>query len=286
MRRRLILKPPSPALVISCLALFIALGSAGYSATGGNFILGQPNSAGATTSLTSGVSTAQTLIVENTAGKAAAKFITNGSAPPFGITSGSKVGNLNADKLDDLNSTAFVQTADTAGGDLTGPFGNLQLAAGSVTEAEVLDDTAIGGGLRAEDLAPNSVGTSEIQTDGVQATEIANDSIDSGEIVDFGLSNQDVGVLFAQVNGDGTVFSSSGGVTAIRLGTGTYEVDFGRNITACAFISTQGEGGVGGAGGGITGVTDRSGNSEAVFATVRTNANALVDRAFQLVVVC
>ena len=34
------------------------------------------------------------------------------------------------------------------------------------------------------------------------------------------------------------------------------------------------------------GVTDRAGNAEAVFATVRTNANALVDRAFQLLVVC
>jgi hypothetical protein len=33
-------------------------------------------------------------------------------------------------------------------------------------------------------------------------------------------------------------------------------------------------------------VTDRSGNVEAVFATTRTDANALADRAFQLVVVC
>jgi hypothetical protein len=43
---------------------------------------------------------------------------------------------------------------------------------------------------------------------------------------------------------------------------------------------------VGSAGGAITGATDRSGNGEAVFATTRTDANALADRAFYLVVVC
>jgi len=116
--------------------------------------------------------------------------------------------------------------------------------------------------------------------------QIAPSAVGTAEIADFSLANEDVGVLFAQVNADGTVANSSGGVTATRLGLGTYEVDFGRDISSCAFLSTQGEAGVGGAGGAITGVTDRSGNAEAVFATVRTDANALVDRGFQLVVVC
>ena len=42
---------PSPAIVISLLALFIALGGAGYSATGGNFILGRSNSASSQSAL-------------------------------------------------------------------------------------------------------------------------------------------------------------------------------------------------------------------------------------------
>jgi hypothetical protein len=51
-------------------------------------------------------------------------------------------------------------------------------------------------------------------------------------------------------------------------------------------VATQGEGGIGSAGGAITGVTDRSGNAEAVFTTVRNADGALANAAFQLVVVC
>lgn len=263
---------PSPSLVISCFALFIALGSAGYAASGGNFILGQANDAQAdSTRLTSASSTAASLVLKNTAGRPAARFETNLGIAPFSVAQPNKVASLNADLLDGLDSTGLVKTGDSAGGDLGGLFANLQLNVDSVGSAEVLNE---------------SLTSSDLATDSVQATEVANDSIDSGEIVDFGLTNQDIGVLFAQINADGTVANSSGGVTTTKLGNGTYEVDFGRNISTCAFVMTQGEAGVGGAGGAITGVTDRSGNVEAVFATTRTNANVLADRAFQLVVVC
>ena len=156
-----------------------------------------------------------------------------------------------------------------------------KIGMGAVTSAAILDES-----IGAADIAADAITSSELATDSVGATEIANDSIDSGEIVDFSLTNQDIGVLFAQVNADGTIFSSSGGVNGTHIGAGTYEIDFGRDISSCAFVATQGEGSIGGAAGAIMGVTDRSGNTEAVFATVRSNANVLVDRAFQLVVVC
>lgn len=161
-----------------------------------------------------------------------------------------------------------------------------KIADGTITSAKVLDDTIVGGGLTSDDIGPDAIGFSELQTDSVQASEIADNSIDAGEIIDFGLSNEDVGVLFAQINADGTVLNSSGGVTALKLGTGTYEVDFGHDVSNCAAIATQGEGGIGGAPGAIMGVTDRSGNVEGYFVTSRDNTNNLIDRAFHIVAVC
>ena len=154
-----------------------------------------------------------------------------------------------------------------------------------ITSADVRDQHLAGGGLNSVDI--NALdGDADILDNTITTFDIATNAIDSDEVLDFGLSNEDVGVLFAQVAADGTISNSSGGVTGAHLRTGTYEVDFGRDIPSCAYTATQGEAGVGAAGGGIVGVTDRSGNSEAAFVTMRDAANALTDRAFQLVVVC
>lgn len=180
--------------------------------------------------------------------------------------------------------TGTAGTAGTKGATgTTGPAG--PATANSVTSASVLDDTAPGGGLNSEDVNPLN-GDADIVDNTITTFDIATDAIDSDEVLDFGLSNQDIGVLFAQVNADGTLLSSSGGVTSTKIGTGTYEVDYGRDVSSCAFLTTQGEGGIGGAGGAITGTTDRSGNAEATFTTTRNTANALVDAAFQQIVVC
>ena len=136
---------------------------------------------------------------------------------------------------------------------------------------------------------PNAVAQAEIATDGVAATEIQNNSIDAGEIVDFGLTNQDVGVLFAEVSATGVLDNHSGGVTVTRIGaagTGQYEVDFGRNIALCTSVATIGLAGAGAPVAGEVYVADRSGNAEAVFVDTNTSAGAAADRAFRLVVVC
>jgi hypothetical protein len=43
------MRKPSPAMIVALLSLFVALGGVGVAATGGNFILGQSNSASSTT---------------------------------------------------------------------------------------------------------------------------------------------------------------------------------------------------------------------------------------------
>jgi hypothetical protein len=217
-------RTPSPAMIVACLALTIALSSAGYAA-----VVLPANSVG-TVQLKKNAVTAKKIKKGNvTRGKIAANAVNSAKVADGTLLAG------------DVAPGTFVGAGASAGGDLTGPFGNLQLKPDAVTSAEVAD---------------------------------------------FGLSNEDIGVLFAQVNADGTIANSSGSYTSTHIGTGTYEVDFGRDISNCAYVMTQGEAGVGGAAGGITGVTDRVLNANAVFATVRTDANALVDRAFQLVVVC
>ena len=100
-------------------------------------------------------------------------------------------------------------------------MGEAKLQAGAVTSGKVVDDTVHGGGLHGEDIAA--------------------DAIAGGEVLDFGLSNEDVGVLFAQVNGEGGVVNSSAdGVTGTRLDEGAYVVDFAHDVSACAFVATQG----------------------------------------------
>jgi hypothetical protein len=100
---------PSPSLAISITALVISLGGAGYSATGGNFILGQANSALTQTRLVTPLNGAA-FRVDNTsvaAGAAGMAIVTSVTRPPLTVNSSATVVNLNADKLDGLDSTHF-----------------------------------------------------------------------------------------------------------------------------------------------------------------------------------
>jgi hypothetical protein len=98
------------ANVMVTILAFIVLGGMSYAATGGNFILGNPNSASSTTSLTAPVA-GKGLQVTNTstgAGATALGLNVASGHPPFTVNSGTKVTNLNADKLDGMDSSAFV----------------------------------------------------------------------------------------------------------------------------------------------------------------------------------
>ena len=103
---------PSPAMCVALLALTVALGSAGYSATGGSFLLGLSNSATTTTTLAAPVA-GPALRVTNTStatGSTGITITTGTSRPPLAINSSVKVVRLNADLLDGLDSTAFARS--------------------------------------------------------------------------------------------------------------------------------------------------------------------------------
>ncbi len=113
MREHRRLHLPSPAVAIATLALALSLGGVASGATGGNFILGKANSASSETRLTSNAAN-QTLTVQNTAHKPAARFIGGVGAQPFAVGSAKKVVSLNADKLDGLDSTGFIKAGPCA----------------------------------------------------------------------------------------------------------------------------------------------------------------------------
>lgn len=187
--------------------------------------------------------------------------------------------------------TAFAAATVTSADIVDGTIRSIDIQDGTVKSRDILNGTVksadiLDESLTAADLAPDSVGQSEIATDGVGASEIQDNAIDSGEIVDFGLTNQDIGVLTATVAANGTVVTSSGGVSAGKLGVGQYSVDFGRDVTLCAFTGTVADPTTG-IQTGIMDVADRAGNAEAVFVETReVGAGGLADRAFHLIVVC
>lgn len=106
---------PSRAMAVALFAVFLNLTGFAYAANGGNFILGQSNTAGNQTTLTR-TSNGKALQITNTS--------TGTSATPLGLTAGAgrppiitnsttKVTNLNADLLDGLDSSQFYTSGQT-----------------------------------------------------------------------------------------------------------------------------------------------------------------------------
>lgn len=96
-------------------------------------------------------------------------------------------------------------------------------------------------------------------------------------------------IMSASILADGTINRGEGVISAgtQRLSTGTYEVGFGRDITACAYSVTVGEGGIASATPAVTGVTRRSGNPNGLFIRiVNPPDEASEDRDFFVLVYC
>src|SRR5215213_5050125 len=99
------------------LALLFGVATAGLGATGGNFILGKANSAGAVSKLTASIANpALQLVNQSTASGATALGLNVASGkPPLKVNAtAGKATNLNADKLDGLDSARLAGTGDTA----------------------------------------------------------------------------------------------------------------------------------------------------------------------------
>lgn len=107
------MRKPSASMIVALVALFTALSGVGVAANGGNFILGHSNSATLSTSLTAPVAGGKALQLTNTnTSNPASTALGLNVAPnhaPFAVNSAVKVANLNADTLDGIDSSGFVQ---------------------------------------------------------------------------------------------------------------------------------------------------------------------------------
>lgn len=89
----------------------MALGGTAIAATGGTFLLGKPNAATSKTSLSAPISGKALQLTNTSKGAGATALglnVASGHAP-FAVNSGVKVANLNADKLDRQDSSAFAR---------------------------------------------------------------------------------------------------------------------------------------------------------------------------------
>jgi hypothetical protein len=137
------------------------------------------------------------------------------------------------------------------------------------------------------DIKDNAVTSAKIKNSNVKTRDIRNNAVKSAKVKDYSLSNQDVGVLFAQINSDGTTANSSGGVTSFGVFTGAYAVNFDRNVADCAFVATIAGPGDNTAGPGQVDVADLpEGLGNGVFVRTTNSNGGFVNTSFNLIVVC
>lgn len=96
------------------LALLFGVAASALGATGGDFILGKGNSAGATTKLTSSLAGATLQLVNNGSGTALSLSVPSGKAPLKVSPTAGKATNLNADELDGKDSTDFLSSQSSS----------------------------------------------------------------------------------------------------------------------------------------------------------------------------
>src|SRR3954454_9990635 len=161
MLKRLARRRPAPGTVMGAVALFISLSGVAYAATGGNFILGQSNTASSSTQLSaSGASTNSALKITNTntaAGATGLQIDVPSGHAPMTVNRSTKVENLNEDLLDGVNSNAFLRkgvthsaAVTTAGGVVdvanTGTTNGVQAKAADPGSSGVYGENTSGGG--------------------------------------------------------------------------------------------------------------------------------------------
>lgn len=131
-------------------------------------------------------------------------------------------------------------------------------------------------------LPKNSVGTKQLQKSAVTGPKIANGAVTSTKIANGVVPT----VMWAVINGNGTVARSTPGVTSSEGDTGEYNVVFPRDVTQCVYTATIGQPGDGASQGEID-VASLSADVKGVYVeTFTLGIPAPEEKPFHLVVFC
>jgi len=121
-----------------------------------------------------------------------------------------------------------------AGAAVLAVFGGGTAVAGSlITSAQIKDSTIVGadvknGGLTGTDIKDSSLNSNDVKSNSLTGYDIKNGS----------LSNTDISVFNVSVKSDGTVVTSSGGITVDHYTEGGYHVSLPRSVQACSVTVT------------------------------------------------
>ncbi len=173
-----------------------------------------------------------------------------------------------------------------------------QIAANAVKQSElarnaVTADKIAAAAISADKIADGSVTTAEIANDAVTTAKIANDAVNGAKVNEGSLGQVPLAAvatkasntLGAIVNGDGTLaIAAQPGTTSTRNGTGSYAVQFGRDLANCAAVASLGNSGPIVPNPGEIGASVNFDNS--VIVQTRNSTGAPNDNAFHLIVVC
>jgi hypothetical protein len=292
---------PTHGTVVAYLALFIALGGTTYAATGGNFILGQSNSAGNPTQLTSPTTNSAGALKVTSTATSGGRAIQGTSAHGQGIYghSGSTAGVVGDSNTfdgvfgvsNDSDSAGVSGHGDGGGYGLFATGGNrlFHTAAihGESTAGNAIEGLTTGGpasGVYGQDNNANSYGVAGHSNNGVA---VAGDSSSGWAMQALGNATQSRAKggfvkAMAYVNpksgvgdfiercfnsqlppGQGT--SGDCGFNYQKLGTGVYDIDFGFQVSDRFLLATvQGGSGIDPAGFAVVSPATDGGDGVAV----------------------